>query len=186
MNSRSFLFGSAIAASLAVMLLALSLGAQDAQKPAIKPKPEVPKPGGPQTDGVFRKVILDADREVNGEMQDTVKDPMELAVAPDGRVFWAERAGVVKMWNPSTKSTVTVASIKVFDGLEDGLIGITLDPNFAKNGWVYLNHSLPETTKDEKGRKSGIIRVSRYTLKDEKLDLDSEKKILDVPTQRDE
>jgi len=186
MNSRPFLFGSAVAASVAVMLVALSLRAQETQKPAAKPKPESPTPSGVQTDGAFRKVILDADREVNGEWQDTVKDPMELAVAPDGRVLWAERAGVVKMWKPSTKSTVVVASIKVFDGLEDGLLGITLDPNFAKNGWVYLNHSLPETMKDEKGHKSGIIRVSRYTLKDEKLDLDSEKKVLDVTTQRDE
>jgi cytochrome c len=123
---------------------------------------------------------------VDGKWQDTVKDPMELAVAPDGRLFWAERAGVVKMWKPDTKSTVEIARIKVFDGLEDGLLGITLDPNFAKNGWVFLNHSLPETTKDEKGRKTGIIRVSRFTLTGDKLDLASEKKVLDIPTQRDE
>jgi cytochrome c len=131
-------------------------------------------------------VILDADREENGEWRDTVKDPMELAVAPDGRVFWAERAGAVKMWKPETKSTVEIGRIKVFDGLEDGMLGITLDPGFSKNGWIYLNQSLPETTKDEKGHKAGIIRVSRYTLKGEELDLNSEKKILDVPTQRDE
>lgn len=160
--------------------------AQDAPKATQKARPGSPTPTGAQTDGAFRKVILDSDREEDGEWSDTVKDPMELAVAPDGRVFWAERAGVVKMWKPDTKSTVVIGRVKVFDGLEDGMLGITLDPKFAQNGWVYLNHSLPETTKDDRGHKSGIIRVSRYTLQGEQLELASEKSILDVVTQRDE
>src|SRR5688572_19197981 len=141
-----------------------SLSAAETQKSPEKPKVDSPTPSGPQTDGAYRKVILDTDREVDGRWQDTVKDPMELTVAPDGRVFWAERAGAVKMWKPESKTTVEIARLKVFDGLEDGLIGITLDPNFAKNGWVYLNHSIPETTKDAQGHKAGIIRVSRFTL----------------------
>lgn len=67
----------------------LSITAQDTQKPAEKPKPSGPIPSGPQTDGAFRKVILDSDRETDGEWRDTVIDPMEMAVAPDGRVLWA-------------------------------------------------------------------------------------------------
>jgi cytochrome c len=137
-------------------------------------------------DGNFRKVVLDADREIDGKWQDTVKDPMELAVAADGRVFYAQRDGTIKMWSPDAKKTVTIAKIKVFDGLEDGMIGMTLDPNFTKNGWVYLNHSLPETTKDANGKKTGVIRVSRYTLVGEQLDLASEKALIDIPTQREE
>ena len=87
------------------LVVTLSLSAQETQKPQ-KPKSDSPTPSGAQTDGAYRKVILAADSEVNGELQDTIKDPMELAVAPDGRVFWAERAGVVKMWKPDTKATV--------------------------------------------------------------------------------
>lgn len=145
-----------------------------------------PSPSGPQSDGPFRKVILDADQEVNGKLEDTLKNPMELAVAPDGRVFYAERAGVIKLWKPDTKSTVVIANIPVFTGLEDGMLGITLDPNFTTNGWVYLNHSLPETTTDASGKKAGIIRVSRYTLKGDSLDLSSEKKVLEFQTQREQ
>jgi len=151
-----------------------------------------PLPSGPQTDGPFRKVVLDSDRDTNndGKVDDSIKDPMELAVAPDGRVFYVEREGVVKMWKPDTKSTVVIARIPVFTtggrSLEDGMLGITLDPNFAQNGWVYLNHSLPETTTDANGKKAGVIRVSRYTLKDDALDLASEKKVLDIPTQREQ
>ncbi|MEY2410527.1 MAG: cytochrome c [Verrucomicrobiota bacterium] len=165
---------------------AATLGAQDTQAPAAKQKPSVPVATGPQTDREFQKVILEADRETDSGWKDTVKDPMELAVAADGRVFWAERAGAVKMWKPDSKTTVTVGKIAVFDGLEDGMLGIALDPNFVKTGWIYLNHSLPNTTKDANGKKAGVIRVSRYTLKDDALDLQSEKTILDVPTQREE
>src|SRR5687768_2645252 len=67
----------------------------------IKPKsaePQMPVPSGEQVDGNFRKVILDADQQVDGVWQDTVKDPMELAVAADGRVFYAQRDGTIKMW----------------------------------------------------------------------------------------
>jgi hypothetical protein len=59
----------------------------------------------------FKKVILDEDALVDGVRKDTIVDPMELTVAPDGRVFWVERAGVVKLWKPDTKSTVVAARL---------------------------------------------------------------------------
>jgi cytochrome c len=186
MNSVSRWSSLLVVALCLLLSSAFVLRAAETQNASEKPKPKTPIPGGPETDGAYRKVVLDADRQVNGEWEDSVKDPMELAVAPDGRVFWAERAGAVKMWKPDSQTTVEIAKLKVFDGLEDGLLGITLDPNFAKNGWVYLNHSTPETKKDAKGHKSGVIRVSRFTLAGEKLDPASEKKLLDIPTQRDE
>jgi len=129
-----------------------------------------PLPSGPQTDGEFRKVILDTDRQIDGKWADTLKDPMELAVAPGGRVFYAQRDGTIKVWKPETKTTIVIAKIPVFGGLEEGMLGITLDPNFTRNGWIYLNHSLPDTTRDANGKKAGVIRVSRYTLKNDVLD----------------
>ena len=167
-----------IALTTASLLLGIHAYAAD-------PQP-TPTPSGQQTDGNFRKVVLDADQQINGQWQDTLKDPMELAVAKDGRVFYAQRNGVIKMWSPNTKSTVEVAKIPCFEGLEEGMIGITLDPNFEKNGWIFLNHSLPETGTDANGKKAGLIRVSRYTLKGQAVDLASEKKIIDIPVQREE
>lgn len=145
-----------------------------------------PIPSGEQTDGNFRKVILDADQQVEGAWKDTLKDPMEIAVASDGRVFYAQRDGTIKMWKPDTKSTVVIGHIKVFTGLEDGMIGLALDPGFSKNNWIFVNHSLPETTKDANGKKEGLIRVSRFTLVGEQIDMSSERKIIDIPTQREE
>ncbi|HEY0549054.1 MAG TPA: PQQ-dependent sugar dehydrogenase [Verrucomicrobiae bacterium] len=181
------IFAKARFLCIAMFLAVFVVLAQTPQAPQTEPtKEKTPIPTGEQVDGNFRKVVLDADREIDGKWQDTVKDPMELAVAADGRVFYAQRDGTIKMWSPDAKKTVTIAKIKVFDGLEDGMIGMTLDPNFTKNGWVYLNHSLPETTKDANGKKTGVIRVSRYTLVGEQLDLASEKALIDIPTQREE
>lgn len=164
-----------------VVVSSMAICLQGADAPA-------PQPSGPQTDGPFRKVILDSDRptEPGGPVQDSIVDPMELSVAKDGRVFWVERDGLVKMWKPSDQKTVVVGKFGVFRGLEDGLLGMTLDPKFEKNHWVYLNRSLPEFTSEEAGKKAGIIRVSRFTLKGEQLDPASETPIIDVPTQREQ
>ena len=174
-NSLSALMRISAAASC------LTLAAPAAEK-------SVPLPSGPQADGAFRKVILESDKDTNGDgqIEDTLKDPMELAVAPDGRVFYAERSGIVKVWKPETKTSVDIGTIKVYDQLEDGLLGITLDPQFARNGWIYLFHSLPETTLDSAGNKVGENLVSRYTLKGDALDLASEKILLRVSTQREQ
>ena len=59
-----------------------------------------PGPSGPQTDGLYRKVILDSDHDVDGDGRaaDTLVNVMEIGVAQDGRVYYAERAGSVKVW----------------------------------------------------------------------------------------
>ena len=170
---------------LAPLLISCALIARAEDKTA-------PTPSGPQTDGLFQKVILDASQPANGDGKAIVslKDPMELAVAADGRVFYVQREGTVKMYKPDTKSTVVIGTLQVEDyqklNLEDGLLGITLDPGFTKNGWLYLYYSPPETHEAKNGQKAGENILSRFTLKDDKLDMTSEKVMLRVGTQRQE
>lgn len=116
--------------------------------------------------GSFNKTVLVED----------VTDPIELAVAPDNRVFFIERGGAVRVWHPETNTTSMVGFIPVHEVIEDGLLGITLDPNFEENGWMYLYYS-PE------GAES-VNRLSRFTIVDNKLDWSSKKDMLDVPVQR--
>ena len=136
----------------------------------------------------FRKVVLDGLGAPAGLGSESVDRSMEMAIAPDGRVFYVEGAGLVKMYKPDTRKTTVIGKIPVFfnraGGFEDGLLGITLDPQFSKNGWIYLNHSLPETQTDPQGRKYGSIRVSRFTLKGDQLDMASESKVIDIEEQR--
>ena len=150
-----------------------------------------PQPSGPQADGQFRKVILVSDKDTNGDNQaeDNLKDRIELSIDEDGRVFWAQRNGEVHCWDPKTSKTEFVGKVDVFSGLEDGLLGITLDPNFKENRHLYLFYSHPKTVVEHvnrKPRKKGYNLVSRFTLKDGKLDLSSEKELIRIKTQRDE
>ncbi|HAV64309.1 MAG TPA: glycosyl hydrolase [Verrucomicrobiales bacterium] len=140
-----------------------------------------PLPLGPQQDGPFRKVILAENPELK---PDGLIYPMELAVAQDGRVFYIERAGALRIIK-TDGTMVEAGRLAVFDGLEDGLLGLTLDPDFARNNWIYLNRSLPETYQDENGQKAGKIRSARFTMKGDTLDLASEKVLVEVQTQRE-
>ncbi|WBB80991.1 ThuA domain-containing protein [Micromonospora sp. WMMD882] len=110
-------------------------------------------------------------------LDDNTADPMALAVLPDGRVMYAQRAGQVKIFKPSTNTTVTAGTLSVYTGGEDGLTGLALDPNFASNGYVYLYHSPASSTTD-------INRVSRYTLSGDTLNTSSGVTVIDIPAYR--
>ncbi|MET7400038.1 ThuA domain-containing protein [Dactylosporangium sp. NPDC005572] len=111
-------------------------------------------------------------------LDDNTADPMALAVAPDGRVLYVQRAGQLKIFKPATNSTVTAGTLSVYTGGEDGLTGLALDPNFAGNGYVYLYHSPAASPTD-------INRVSRFTLSGDTLNLASEVVVIDIPAYRD-
>ncbi|MFI9756371.1 ThuA domain-containing protein [Streptomyces sp. NPDC051963] len=116
----------------------------------------------------FQKVPLD----------ENTSNPMELAIAEDGRVFYIDRGGEVRV----VRDDGTVASagtLDVYTGQEFGLLGIALDPDFTENGWVYLYYS-PAGTE-------AVDRVSRFTVKDDDtLDTASEKVLLKIDVQRQE
>ncbi|GGS07502.1 hypothetical protein GCM10010252_52900 [Streptomyces aureoverticillatus] len=112
-------------------------------------------------------------------LDENTADPMELDVAKDGKVFYAQRSGEVKIFDPATHATTTAGKVDTYTGGEDGLVGMELDPAFAKNRWIYLYYA-PKSAKDD------VNRLSRFTVKkDNTLDPASEKKILDVPAYRD-
>lgn len=169
-------------------LLGVVLGSLVAVLQATAADAPKPTPTGPQTDGPFRKVILEADRDLNGDgsVDDAIVDPMEIAVAKDGRVFFVERAGILKVWEPQTQKSKELGKLEVYKELEDGLIGITLDPNFDKNRWLYLFYSEPQTHLDAAGKKIGTNRVSRFQVTADRIDLSSEQVMLRIPTQRED
>lgn len=114
----------------------------------------------------FEKVTLD----------DDTSNPMMVDVAKDGRVFYVDRLGEVKIIKPAG-GTVTAAKLNVFTANESGLLALALDPGFDSNHWVYLYYSPTGTNVD---------RLSRFTVTGDIVDLTSEKKLLDVPVQRAE
>ena len=83
--------------------------------------------------------------------------PVGLSLAPDGRIFYNElEAGRIRIINPSWKLSLTPfcqIPVAVLGG-EQGLLGLTLDPNFSDNRYVYVYYTAPGATMN---------RVARYT-----------------------
>ena len=120
---------------------------------------------------------LDLNRFEKTTVATNLVQPLELDIAPDGRIFLIELAGVVKLIEPQTGSVSEIAKLDVFTEQENGLIGLALDPNFAENKWVYLQYSRPDFTGQT---------ISRFKFVDEKLDLNSEQRLFQYEEQRRE
>jgi glucose/arabinose dehydrogenase/type 1 glutamine amidotransferase len=117
--------------------------------------------------------------------------PMAIDVADDGRIFFIGRRGTVRMVT-ETGNVRTVAELDIYTGDDDGLLAITLDPDFEENNWLYLYYSpleseLPDDLQSRLGTNhvdggNGVIRLSRFTLQNGSLG--EETQILDVINQR--
>jgi cytochrome c len=120
-------------------------------------------------------------------------EPDKLAFDMDAQgnvdVYFTEiRPGYIKHYNPRTKAVTTLATLPVWKGpytnkqnnkganIEEGATGIVLDPNFKTNGYVYIHWSPASAI---------VFRISRFTIANDKIDLGTEKIILQYEAQRD-
>lgn len=127
----------------------------------------------------FTKVVL----------TDKIDQPMQFEFLKDGRIIWVEREGKVKVFNPEYNTVSVLADIPSSVGYyskegeelsprgEDGMQGISLDPNFEENHWLYLFYSPWD------GRSSGSI-LSRVEWQGDSLNMDTEIVMLEVRNQR--
>ncbi|GAB3225092.1 PQQ-dependent sugar dehydrogenase [Spirosoma arcticum] len=67
---------------------------------------------------------------------DDINEATATVHTADGRVFIAERGGILKVFQNGT--VATVHSVATTKDSEQGLLGITLHPQFATNGKCYL------------------------------------------------
>lgn len=103
--------------------------------------------------------------------------PMELEVAEDGRIFFNELGGKLNVYHPGSGQVTLAGEIAVFQEQENGFLGFALDPAFAVNHWIYLFYSPTHYSGS---------RLSRFEMRGDKLELASEKLILEFGEQRRE
>lgn len=171
-----------LVAAITALAVAPSVGVADAQQ-------AVPPP-----DSSFEKVTLN----------DRPGEPMDLAVLPDLRVLHTARTGELRIHDPNTGLNTIAATLNVYRHDEEGLQSVAIDPNFKSNKWVYLYYSPPlNTPVDDPATPNvnegdapfvgtdadfapfrGAIRLSRFKLVGNTLDLGSEQQIIDVPVDR--
>lgn len=88
----------------------------------------------PQTDAGFTMQTVFSGLEL----------PTVVRFSPDGRVFVAEKSGLVKVFDSLQDSTATTAidlRSEVYSFWDRGLLGMALDPNFPASPYVYLLYS---------------------------------------------
>jgi glucose/arabinose dehydrogenase len=85
--------------------------------------------------------------------------PTVMEFAPDGRLFVAEQGGAIRVVQPDgTLNPAPFAKVATSAVGERGLIGLTLDPDFAENGFVYVYY-----TVSDQPSAAPFNRVSRFT-----------------------
>jgi glucose/arabinose dehydrogenase/PKD repeat protein len=70
--------------------------------------------------------------------------PTQVAFSPDGRVFVAEKSGIIKEFDSLSDPTPSIfanLTTEVFNGYDRGLLGMALDPHFPTRPYVYVLYS---------------------------------------------
>jgi glucose/arabinose dehydrogenase len=86
---------------------------------------------------------------------------VQMDFAPDGRLFVTELDGKVRVIKNGAKLSTPFMSIKVDRYNNRGLIGLTFDPNFASNRYLYVFYSRPDLSNPDVQNNSTKNRVSR-------------------------
>jgi glucose/arabinose dehydrogenase len=100
--------------------------------------------------------------------------PTSMSVAPDGRVFVSEQGGFIRIIENGQLLPTPFATVTVNDSGERGMLGNTLDPNFATNHYVYAFYTATTPTIHN--------RVSRFTADGDVMVPGSEVDLLDMDT----
>jgi glucose/arabinose dehydrogenase len=98
--------------------------------------------------------------------------PTSMVMAPDGRIFYAEQDGKLRVIKNGNLLPAPFVSLNVNSQGERGLIGVVLDPNFSSNQYVYLYYTVPGTPAHN--------RVSRFTASGDVAVAGSERILLEL------
>jgi cytochrome c len=109
-------------------------------------------------------------------------EPTEMTVLPNLDILVAQRRGELLLYKKSDNKVSQVGFLNVYwkaevpnVNAEEGFMGIKADPDFANNHFVYVFYS----PKD-----SSVNRLSRFKFENDKLDMNSEKVVLQFHSDR--
>jgi aldose sugar dehydrogenase len=92
-----------------------------------------------------------------------IQIPWGMTWLPDGSMLITEKSGILYHVKNGTKTEVKNMP-KVYNRGQGGLLDITLHPDYAKNGWIYMTYSSSEGEGD-----GGNTKLIRAKLQDESL-----------------
>ena len=89
--------------------------------------------------------------------------PTAVRFSPDGRVFVAEKSGLIKVFDNLSDTTPTVFAdlrTNVHNFWDRGLLGMALDPNFPTTPYVYVLYTLRRARSAARRRAGARRRTS--------------------------
>jgi cytochrome c len=123
----------------------------------------------------YAVVMPEENRFTKTVLVNDLNEPMELAITDDGRIFYTERSGNVSVYDTRSRQNKVMHKFAVATKQGFGVQGITVDPNFATNHFMYLYYS-PAVESNP------VYRLSRFVVNDDNtIDLASEKVVLSIP-----
>ncbi len=111
------------------------------------------------------------------KIADGLQTPTSMAFSPDGRLFVNEKGGKIWIMKDGKLLTPAFLTLSVATDGEEGLLGITFDPDFERNHYVYVYYTAKTPTVHN--------RVSRFIVQSSNAnaaDLNSETHIINLPT----
>ncbi len=126
-------------------------------------------------EGKFTKTVLS-----EGEFF----EPTEMTILPNFDILIVQRRGEILLYKNDIKKIKPAGFLNVYwktrkdttVNAEEGLLGVSKDPNFVKNHWVYIFYSPADTS---------VNRLSRFELRNDSIDNKTEKIILQFYSQRE-
>ncbi|CAA9258288.1 MAG: Cytochrome c551/c552 [uncultured Adhaeribacter sp.] len=125
-------------------------------------------------DDRFVKTLLD---------QGSFTEPTEMTILPNLDILVAQRRGELMLYSQKEQKVKQVGALNVYFrtntkgvNAEEGILGLAADPNFKNNNYVYIFYSPADTS---------VNRLSRFTFRGDSLDRKSEKRILQLYSQRE-
>ncbi len=103
-------------------------------------------------------------------------NPTAMAFSPDGRLFVCLQAGQLRVIENGTLLPTPFVTVTTVTNVntERGLLGVTFDPNFASNNFVYVYYTVPTAPIHN--------RLSRFTANGNVAAAGSETIILELET----
>ncbi len=108
-----------------------------------------------------------------------------MAFTPDGRMLVSTQPGVLRLRKGGATSTTQALDIsgKICPNSERGMLGVTVDPNFSSNQYVYIYYTFKKRGVCPAGQPSSpdnpVNRVSRFTMSGDTASRTSEKVLID-------
>ena len=106
-----------------------------------------------------------------------------MNILPNLDILVLQRRGEIMLYKQSTGTVKQAGFLNVYFlakvkgvNVEEGMLGLSKDPNFSKNHWVYIYYSPAD---------SSVNRLSRFSLENDTILNSSEKVILEVKSQRE-